>query len=51
MKTQINSILIPTDFSDLSESALKVGIAIAKRQNAEAILLHVVDQLPYLLPT
>jgi len=51
MKTQINSILIPTDFSDLSESALKVGIAIAKRQNAEVTLLHVVDQLPYLLPT
>src|SRR5664280_924125 len=51
MKTQINSILIPTDFSDLSESALKVGIAIAKRQNAEVTLLHVVDLLPYLLPT
>jgi nucleotide-binding universal stress UspA family protein len=51
MKTQINSILIPTDFSDLSESAVKIGIAIAKRQNAEAILLHVVDQIPYLLPT
>lgn len=51
MKTQIKSILIPTDFSDLSESALKVGIAIAKRQNAEVTLLHVVDLLPYLLPT
>jgi nucleotide-binding universal stress UspA family protein len=51
MKTQINSILIPTDFSDLSESALKVGIAIAKRQNAQVTLLHVVDLLPYLLPT
>ena len=51
MKTQINSILIPTDFSDLSESAIKVGIAIAKRQNAEVTLLHVVDLLPNLLPT
>ena len=51
MKTQINSILIPTDFSDLSESALKVGIAIAKRQNARVTLLHVVDLLPNLLPT
>jgi nucleotide-binding universal stress UspA family protein len=51
MKTQINSILIPTDFSVLSESALKVGIAIAKRQNAQVTLLHVVDLLPYLLPT
>jgi nucleotide-binding universal stress UspA family protein len=51
MKTQINSILIPTDFSDLSESAIKVGIAIAKRQNAKVTLFHVVDLLPNLLPT
>lgn len=51
MEKQIKSILIPTDFSDLSESALKVGIAIAKRQNSEVTLLHVVDQAPYLLPT
>lgn len=51
MKIQINSILIPTDFSDYSESALKVGIAIAKRQNAEIILLHVVDRFYYLQPT
>ena len=51
MKTQINSILIPTDFSVLSESAIKVGIAIAKRQNTQVTLLHAVDLLPYLLPT
>jgi nucleotide-binding universal stress UspA family protein len=51
MKTQINSILLPTDFSELSESALELGIAIAKRQNAEVTLLHVVDLLPNLLPT
>jgi nucleotide-binding universal stress UspA family protein len=51
MKTQINSILMPTDFSDLSESALKVGIAIAKRQNAEITLLHVVDSFSYVLPS
>ncbi len=51
MKTQINSILIPTDFSDLSESAIKAGIAIAKRQDAGVTLLHVVDLLPNLLPT
>ena len=51
MKTQIQSILIPTDFSELSESALKVGIAIAKRQYAKVTLLHIVDVLPVLLPT
>jgi len=51
MKTQINSILIPTDFSELSESALKVGLAIAKRQRAEVTLLHVVDTYSYIEPT
>ncbi|NJO91884.1 MAG: universal stress protein [Chloroflexia bacterium] len=35
----MSRILIPNDFSELSESALKVGIAIAKRQNAEIILI------------
>ncbi len=51
MKSQIKSILIPTDFSDLSENALKVGISIAKRQNAEIKLVHVVDRFAYLPPT
>jgi nucleotide-binding universal stress UspA family protein len=51
MKAQINSILIPTDFSDASEGALKVGMAIAKRQKAKVTLLHIVDLLPVLLPT
>ncbi len=51
MKSQINSILIPTDFSELSENALKVGISIAKRQNAEITLLHVLDRFAYLQPT
>jgi nucleotide-binding universal stress UspA family protein len=50
METQINSILIPTDFSDLSKSALKVGIAIANRQNASITLLHVIDKFVYLSP-
>lgn len=51
MKTQITSILVPTDFSKLSKSALKVGLAIAKRQNAEITLLHVVDVYAYLRPS
>ena len=50
MKSHINSILIPTDFSDSSENALGVGIAIAKRQNASITLLHVVDRYVYLQP-
>ena len=51
MKAQIDSILILTDFSELSESALKVGISIAKRQNAVITLLHIVDRFAYLQPT
>ncbi|MBN1416188.1 MAG: universal stress protein [Bacteroidales bacterium] len=50
MKAQLKSILIPTDFSDLSESALRVGIAIARRQNSSITLLHVVDMFTYLEP-
>ncbi|MDP1622499.1 MAG: universal stress protein [Bacteroidales bacterium] len=50
MKTQINSILIPTDFSAVAEGALKVGLAIAKRQHAEITLLHVIDRFSYLQP-
>lgn len=47
MKTTIKSILIPTDFSELSESALKVGIAIAKRQGAKITLLHAISPDSY----
>ena len=50
MDVKIKSILIPTDFSVLSESALIVGLAIARRQNAEITLLHVVDRFSYLQP-
>lgn len=51
MKTTIHSILVPTDFSELAESALKVAIAIAKRQHAMIILLHVLDNYAYLQPS
>ncbi len=51
MKSKIKSILIPTDFSESSENALTTGIAIAKRQKAEIILLHVVDRMAHLQPT
>jgi nucleotide-binding universal stress UspA family protein len=51
MKSKIESILIPTDFSESSESALTIGISVAKRQNADITLLHVVDRFAYLQPT
>lgn len=50
MKSQINTILIPTDFSEPSESALKVGLSIARRQKSDVILLHVLDQFAYMPP-
>ncbi len=50
MKSQIKSILIPTDFSVSSENALTAGISIAKRQKADIILLHVIDRFAYLEP-
>jgi nucleotide-binding universal stress UspA family protein len=43
MKSKINKIIIPTDFSDLSENAFKTGIEIARRQHAEVKLLHVIE--------
>lgn len=51
MESQIKSILIPTDFSESSENALRVGISVAERQKAEIILLHVIDRFAYLQPT
>lgn len=51
MKSRINKIIIATDFSTLSESAFKTGIAIAKRQNAEVTILHVMDRLDYVEPS
>ena len=51
MKSQIKSILIPTDFSESSENALAVGISVAKRQKADLILLHVIERIAYLQPT
>jgi nucleotide-binding universal stress UspA family protein len=51
MKSKITKVIIPTDFSALSESAFKTGLAIAKRQNAEITILHVMDRLDYIEPS
>lgn len=39
-------ILVPTDFSKYSEEALKVAVQIAKKNNSEIILLHILE-LPH----
>ncbi len=36
-------ILVPTDFSPLAESALKIAANLAKKHNAEIYLLHLLD--------
>jgi nucleotide-binding universal stress UspA family protein len=50
MNSVIRTILVPTDFSQLSACALKVAVAIAKRHHAEIIVLHVIDELHSLQP-
>jgi nucleotide-binding universal stress UspA family protein len=39
----MKKILIPTDFSDNAENALKVAAQIAKANNSELILLHMLE--------
>jgi universal stress protein A len=38
-------ILVPTDFSEFSDKALKQGLDIAKQYGAELYLLHVINDL------
>ena len=40
-KNGLKTILVPTDFSEKSDMALRSAIDIAKRQNARIYLLHV----------
>jgi nucleotide-binding universal stress UspA family protein len=41
----MKKILVPTDFSDCAEKALRYAAYLAKKMNAEIILLHVCDLL------
>jgi nucleotide-binding universal stress UspA family protein len=43
MKIQINNIICTTDFSDLSNQAVPIGIALAKEFNAKLYLCHVIE--------
>ncbi|ASO06506.1 universal stress protein [Arenibacter algicola] len=38
----MNKILVPVDFSELSEYALQVAATLAKRHNAEIVVLHMI---------
>jgi len=43
---EIQTILIPTDCSELSKDALKTGIDFSKKFNAKIILLYVGSEIP-----
>ena len=47
---QLNRILVPTDFSDFSQPALRYGCAFASRFNSELHLLHVSPEPTMLMP-
>ena len=42
MKTVIKTILVPTDFSELSKNALRVAVKMAQRHEAKLIVAHTV---------
>ena len=45
MKTKQNNILVPIDFSEQSLIALKQSYNLAKIQDAEIVLLYVLEEL------
>ncbi|MFQ5731797.1 MAG: universal stress protein [Planctomycetaceae bacterium] len=46
----LNRILVPTDFSDHSQNALKYGCALSEKFGAELHLLHVLQDLVAMVP-
>jgi nucleotide-binding universal stress UspA family protein len=44
---KLDRILLPTDFSEHSRSALKYAIELAREHESEVVLMHVVEPLPY----
>jgi len=44
---KIERILVPTDFSEGSLTALKYAIELAQEHESEVVLVHVVEPLPY----
>jgi universal stress protein A len=44
---ELKNILVPTDFSKISQKALEYALPFAKRFGAKITLLHVIEPLPY----
>ncbi len=47
MESRIKSILVPTDFSEMSEEALQWAIDLAKPFNAQIHIIHVLEPIAY----
>lgn len=45
----IRKVLVPTDFSEVADNALHTAISICTRQQAELVLVHVIEQNYFLL--
>lgn len=43
----IKKVLIPTDFSELSDQAIDIALPIVKQLGAEVIFLHVIERLDH----
>ena len=43
---RLNRVLVPTDFSKHSQSAVRYGCELAEKFGADLHLMHVVEQLP-----
>lgn len=46
-----NKILVATDASEYSCSALSLAVELAKENNSQIILMHVINPQPYQVPT
>jgi nucleotide-binding universal stress UspA family protein len=42
----MKTILVPTDFSEAAQTAAEVAVSVAKKSDAEIVLLHVVNKKP-----
>ena len=47
MILKLKSILVPIDFSNISQTALEYAVPLAKQFGAKVTLLHAIEPLPY----
>lgn len=47
----MKNIIVPIDFSPLSEAALEVAAVLAKKKKSELLVLHMLELTPYIMST